>query len=275
MKTECPICKKKNKINLINWNDYRVYKCMNCELSFCKKLKEKEIGGDSSPVDLNGIKMMAESFFKTSKKAKKYALTRLMIYEKFINRKCKSILEIGCGPGVFFEHYNNLNIKWVGEEINPYWIGFGKENKIPIIQNKTSNFSEKYDIINAHQVLEHVEDPNLFLSGIKKRLRKGGLIHFELPNQNSLTSILRKIHPKLSYDYGFIQPPMHMRSYSKKTLKILFENHDIKCEYITTCANNNSTWGQVRNYTTLQNLFYSSTGYINLGSLLIGIATKN
>ena len=73
--------------------------------------------------------MMAKSFFKTSKKAKKYALTRLMIYEEIIKRKCKNILEIGCGPGVFYEHYNNMDVNWFGVEINPFWIEFGKKIK--------------------------------------------------------------------------------------------------------------------------------------------------
>ena len=100
---------------------------MHCDLTFCSELKEKEIGGDSSPVGDVGIKMMAKSFFKTSKKAKKYALTRLMIYEEIIKRKCKNILEIGCGPGVFYEHYNNMDVNWFGVEINPFWIEFGKK----------------------------------------------------------------------------------------------------------------------------------------------------
>ena len=43
-----------------------------------------------------------------------------------------------------------------------------EKNKIPISNEEISNLSDKYDVINAHQVLEHIENPNLFLSKIKK-----------------------------------------------------------------------------------------------------------
>ena len=89
------------------------------------------------------------------------------------------------------------------------------------------------------------------------------MVHFELPNHDSLTSRLRKIHPSVSYDFGFIQPPMHMRSLLQKTLKILFEKQWLECKKIITCANNNNIWGQVRNY-LMQNISYSLTGYLGL-----------
>ena len=45
----------------------------------------------------------------------------------------------------------------------------------------------------AHQVIEHVEDPIVFMKDIKALLNPGGIVHLELPNQISLTARLRKI----------------------------------------------------------------------------------
>lgn len=274
MKINCLICKN-NKTKTIYWADYEIFKCENCELLFCKEMKEKEEEGDSSPVDEDGIKMMANSFFKTKEIANNYFKKRVLYYEKMLNRKCESILEIGCGPGVFYEPANNHSIRWKGLEINPFWIDFGNDNEIPISREKINQINEEFDVISAHQVLEHVEDPSIFMKEILEKLKPGGILHFELPNQLSLTSKLRQISPFFSYDFGFIQPPMHMRAYSKKTIDFLFKNHKLEIKKILVCANNNNIWGQVRNYTILQKILYLITGLFGLGSLLIGIAKKD
>ena len=46
-----------------------------------------------------------------------------------------------------------------------------------------TKIDEKFDVITAHQVLEHVEKPNFFLEEIKEKLKIGGILHLELPNQ--------------------------------------------------------------------------------------------
>ena len=126
----------------------------------------------------------------------------------------------------------------------------------------------------AYQVIEHVEDPISFMESIMARLKPGGIIHLELPNQNSLTSKLRKISSKLSYDYGFIQPPMHLRAFREKTIYCLFKNFNLDTKMVFTCGNTDKTWGQVRDYSLFQKSLYSITGGVGFGSLLIGMAQK-
>ena len=126
----------------------------------------------------------------------------------------------------------------------------------------------------AYQVIEHVEDPISFMESIMVRLKPGGIVHLELPNQNSLTSKLRKISPRLSYDYGFIQPPMHLRAFRKKTISRLFEEFKLDSKMVLTCGNTDKTWGQVRDYSLFQKSLYTITGGMGLGSLLIGLAQK-
>ena len=136
-----------------------------------------------------------------------------MHYEKILERKCQNILDVGCGPGVFYKPYKDLSIDWIGVEVSPFWIEFGKKNKIPILEKSLKEIEDKFDVITAHQVLEHVENPMKFMNQILKILKPGGILHFEIPNHLSLSSSIRKISPILSYDYGFIQPPMHMRKH--------------------------------------------------------------
>ena len=68
---------------------------------------------------------------------------------------------------------------------------------------------------------------------------------------------------------------MHMRAYTKKTIKYLFDKNNLLTKSIITCSNNDITWGQVRDYSIAKIFFYSMTGLIGKGSLLIGIAKKD
>ena len=83
-----------------------------------------------------------------------------------------------------------------------------------------------------------------------------------------------KISSKISHDYGFIQPPMHLRAYRKKTLEFLFNILELRNSQVFSCNNTDSKWGQVRNYKFTQKLLYKVTGFLGAGSLLIAIGQK-
>ena len=168
--------------------------------------------------------------------------------------------------------WKKLNVDWLGTDINPFWSEFGHKNEVPISNQPIDLIENKFDVITAHQVIEHVEDPLKFMKAIKSLLKPRGVVHLELPNQFGLSARLRKISPKISKDYGFIQPPMHLRAYSKETIKYLFDSLGLQSQMAFTCGNTNKIWGQAREYSLPQKLYYTFSGKIGMGSLLIGIA---
>ena len=269
--SSCPVCQNTEALKLIRWNQYSIIHCNRCELDYCAEMVEKEIGGDSSPVNSRGVKMMAEIFHRTNEIANLFVIKRKNIYESLLKRNCSQILEVGCGPGVFYKPWSNLDVKWTGIDINPYWKEFGEKNGVPISNNPIHSLKTKYDVIMAHQVIEHVEDPIIFMKNIKALLNPGGIVHLELPNQSSLMARLRKISSIISNDYGFIQPPMHLRAYHEKTIEYLFNIMNFKSKMIFVCGNTDKTWGQVREYDLLQKLMFHFSGKIGLGSLLMGV----
>lgn len=270
----CPVCSGTDALNKFFWGEYPVIHCNQCGLDYCSQMVEKEFGGNSSPVHMEGIEMMAKAFHKTNALARKYTEKRLVIYESILNRKCQNVLEVGCGPGVFYRPWQESNVSWTGIDINPYWKEFGKKNRIPISNYSIDSLNGQYDVVMAYQVIEHVEDPISFMESIMARLKPGGIIHLELPNQNSLTSKLRQISSKLAYDYGFIQPPMHLRAFREKTMYCLFKKFNLDTKMVFTCGNTDKTWGQVRDYSLFQKSLFSITGGLGFGSLLIGMAQK-
>ena len=194
----CPVCNEEKGLHLFNWGKYKIIHCDICRLDYCGEMIEKEIGGDSSPVTFSGIQMMSDVFHRTEGMAMMFATKRKSYYEKLLNRNCNKVLEVGCGPGVFYKSWNQLNVDWIGTDINPLWKQFGQENGVPVSNAPMDSIEEKFDVVMAHQVIEHVEDPITFIKGIKALLKPGGIIHLELPNQFSFSARLRKISSKIS-----------------------------------------------------------------------------
>ena len=61
----CPVCQKSEQLNSFKWGIYNIIHCLNCRLDYCGEMDEKEKDGDSSPVHMPGITMMANMFYKT------------------------------------------------------------------------------------------------------------------------------------------------------------------------------------------------------------------
>ncbi len=270
----CPICGDIQEQNFFSWGPHTIFSCKNCGLDYCNNMDIKNSGGDSSPVHQQGIEMMAASFHTTQKLADRLCNARLKVYEDILDHPCRNVLEVGCGPGVFHRPFSIRRVDWTGIDINPYWKQFGQQNDVPISTESLFKVKEKFDVVIAYQVLEHVKDPMSFMALLTNRLQPGGILHLELPNHQSLTAKMRKISPFISDEYGFIQPPMHLRAYKKRTLQHLITQLNMETKLITVFANNHPIWGQVRNWNMFQHLLYFISGTLGMGSLLVGLAQK-
>jgi len=270
----CPICNETQDLNFFSWGDHIIFSCKNCGLDYCNNVEIEQIDGDSSPVHQQGIKMMADSFHSTQKLADRLCDSRLKVYEAMMGHPCQNVLEVGCGPGVFYRPFSIRSVDWTGIDINPYWKKFGKQNNVPISTQPLAEIEGKFDVVIAYQVLEHIKYPMSFMSLLTDRLQSGGIVHLELPNHQSLTAKMRKISPFISKNYGFIQPPMHQRAYQKKTLEYLVKQLNMETKLITEYANNHPIWGQVRSWNMFQRLLYFISGTFRMGSLLVGLAQK-
>ena len=55
----CPICTSSDKLIHFNWGEHSVIHCKDCELDYCSQMVEKESGGNSSPVHMEGIETVS------------------------------------------------------------------------------------------------------------------------------------------------------------------------------------------------------------------------
>jgi len=131
-----------------------------------------------------------------------------------------NILDIGCGKGNFLQKFNSLFPDW-----NLYGIESSKSS-LSIAKNNLSNsifhegiydknpFDQKFDLIVALNVLEHIEEPKLFLENIFNDLSENGLVCFDIPNF--------KVNPIDVYVYD------HLTHFTSETLVNLLQHIGFK-----------------------------------------------
>ena len=111
-----------------------------------------------------------------------------------------SILDIGCGGGLISEPMSRLGAKVTGIDASDKNIKVAKlhsdknELKINYINTSPENFDqlEKFDVILNLEVVEHVDDLNLYIKSCHKLLKNNGLM-FTATINRSFISYLKAI----------------------------------------------------------------------------------
>ena len=119
-------------------------------------------------------------------------------------------LEIGCGTGAFIEALaSEVNLDITGSEIYIKGLGYAKRRqpKVDFIQYDAQQgvLPEKFDIIAAFDVIEHIDDDVATIANIYDMLNDGGYFIVTVPQHKFLWSKLDQI-------------VKHKRRYSRREL---------------------------------------------------------
>jgi len=150
------------------------------------------------------------------------------IAEKFINKN-ESILDVGCGSGLFLASHTKKTNNLFGLEFNDEAIkkctelGIKVEHKL--IEEYSKENLEKHDVVTSFQVLEHVYDINGFISDNLKVLKKNGKLIIGVPNSNPYLY-------KKDVMHTLNLPPHHMGLWNKEAFQSLPKYFDMKLEGI-------------------------------------------
>lgn len=101
----------------------------------------------------------------------------------FLNKvNCKSILDVGCGEGHFLKeiHLNRPYMEIAGMDISAVAINNARINlpnaKFYILDLEKKYIEEKFDLITAIDVIEHIDDDAKFLENIYRMTEKYFLV---------------------------------------------------------------------------------------------------
>ena len=115
-------------------------------------------------------------------------------------------LDIGCGGGILSERLSRLGARVTAIDASESSINVAKQHSIKsrleinyrcitttdLLKNEKEKFLNKFDIVIASEVIEHVNERKVFLSDISKLCRSGGLVVFTTINKSFLGIILGK-----------------------------------------------------------------------------------
>jgi len=231
----CTLCGSKNHEEIFN----QLEKCVTSDSEMIDGKILNKICEDCGHIfNIYGTRKFTESFYRDSYKLMdsssnaefkyysndssiNYSDWRLNILtENFSVPLSGNILDIGCGKGNFLDTFNKKFKNW-----NIFGIE-GSKNALSFAKNKLPNsnffeglfsknpFNKKFDIIVSLGVVEHLENPNEFLTEARNCLNENGIIMFDVPNF--------KLNPSDLYVFD------HLNHFTKETLQNLIQNNELE-----------------------------------------------
>jgi len=99
----------------------------------------------------------------------------------------KEVLDIGCGLGYFLDNMAASCKDVYGVELSEYASQYCKGKGLKVYNTSLEDFrtEQKFDLITAWEVIEHVDDLRVFLKDVKCLLKPNGIFMLSTPNAGS------------------------------------------------------------------------------------------
>ncbi len=106
--------------------------------------------------------------------------------------KHKAVLDIGCSYGEFLIHFGKRS---TGVTLTQVEVEYGKEKGLDMrfgnIESDAFVLENKYDVIFANNIFEHLYSPHHFLIKIKKYLKPNGILILGVPCIPKVVSLVK------------------------------------------------------------------------------------
>ena len=136
-------------------------------------------------------------------------------YAKQFIKPSDFVLEIGCGKGAFARKIHCQD--YIGLEFSQKARDLAEKDGITVlnesIQDHALNNPQKYSVVCAFQVLEHISDIYTFIEASIECLKPGGILIYSVPSADSFISLLKNNILNM--------PPHHVSWWSEKTLQYI------------------------------------------------------
>ncbi len=216
---KCPFCDNQKGRFIINLNNTNLLRCENCSMVFADIPKQNVL--EKNIYDL-------DTFYRYLQKEH---LITAAYYDQILNKIIRhfktpklKLLEFGCGSGQFLLRAKRKGIEAYGSDFSPYSELAGKEFNLNI---ETKNIFEteysenSFDVVFSHATYEHIYEVNAVTEKLKQLLKPNGLMIISgVPDFNLLSR-------RWFNNYHVNKPPGHVNYFEKKTIRKLFDNHNL------------------------------------------------
>jgi len=183
----CICCGATSSMSLFNDCDdyitghrFSLYRCNNCEVVFTDPVpKNLEIHYPLEYRRYGKVTMLIIAFLYRQQ-AKKWTNRQGQV-------DSRSLLEIGCGPGIMLNEFKKLGWNTLGLERSKEMADQAKARyDVDVRSGDLSQLepTKQFDLIILYNVLEHLKDPFVTLKECSKRLRPNGMVLVTVPDFN-------------------------------------------------------------------------------------------
>jgi 2-polyprenyl-3-methyl-5-hydroxy-6-metoxy-1,4-benzoquinol methylase len=141
----------------------------------------------------------------------------------------KNILDFGCGAGGFLFQARSVAESVAGVELEERLTSHFQSNALSVYADIDQfPLGQKFDIITAFHVVEHLPDPRSMLKKLKERLTPGGKIIVEVPSADDALLTLYESDAFSRFTYW----SCHRYLFNAHTLSLLADQAQLHVTYI-------------------------------------------
>jgi 2-polyprenyl-3-methyl-5-hydroxy-6-metoxy-1,4-benzoquinol methylase len=146
------------------------------------------------------------------------------------NTPGKSLLDVGCGDGIFLERARERGFEVYGIEPSEHAFSIGQSNNLNIYNGTLDSFvklnNKLFDVIHLKNVLEHVNNPIHILEKCIALLKTDGVLYLEVPNDYNIFQLFGSWINKERKSW--ISIPDHINYFNFSSLEKLMNQKKLK-----------------------------------------------
>lgn len=220
--TNCPLCQGKlvkvhdSFTGYVEGNHFAIWQCKRCQSQCIKPEKvdyDKIYQGEKYPWYEKFVSIAKNHPNPLQELAKQSAIYKPVL--DFIKNQPKplKILDVGCGYGYLVHSLRRISHEATGIDISSQAIKKAKHN-FGNYFSISAKPTDKYDLIIATEVIEHVTGPREFIQELMQHLEPEGILLLTTPNKDFYS----KLNPKAIWKTDL--PPVHQTWISRQGIKL-------------------------------------------------------
>ncbi|MBI4387245.1 MAG: class I SAM-dependent methyltransferase [Elusimicrobia bacterium] len=218
----CPLCRSQTAKSFVRvWREYRLYDCPDCGGGFCDPFRNP---GESYYAHFEDL---YPNRAQTTTDPMSLEYDECLRFLRRDKPRGKRLLDVGCGGGGFLNRargegfevsgldFNKTRLEAIRAQLGIETVYYGS-----LTDFARSHPSRRFDVITLFQVLEHLDDPGLWLDAAHFLLEPEGVLFIGVPNRERTFDPFRG--PGME---EIDNPPHHLTRWSARSLKGILERH--------------------------------------------------
>ncbi|WP_179188295.1 class I SAM-dependent methyltransferase [Kiloniella majae] len=224
---DCPTCDSAEKKRAFTKFNFEFQRCVHCKTIYMSPRPSEEVMADYYSNSEN-YAYWAKHIFPASENARREKvhkpwLDKIASYCQQYGAKKGTLVEVGPGFGTFSSlatetgYFNSV----LAIEPTPELADACRKRGVKVIEKRVEDASdalEDADVVVAFEVLEHLFNPNVFVSSLSQALKTGALVVFSCPNGEGFDISLLE-EKSLAVDSE------HVNLMNPTSLSLLMEKH--------------------------------------------------